>query len=147
MNLGVINYPDSLGLACDYRPFSFYLGGKRTYYGLPNNPNYELGPVVGSICDTVHTGVEQIETNVTRLMLGPNPANKIIYMNASGLNGKKGKIRVFDSMGKMVFSNEQLIFNSGYAWQEIDVSFYASGLYIVHLETEKEMLSGKFVRN
>ena len=147
MNLGVINYPDSLGSACDYQPFSFYLGGKRTYYGLPNNPNYELGPVVGSICDTVHTGVEQIETNVTRLILGPNPANKIIYMNASGLNGKKGKIKVFDAMGKMIFSNEQFIFNSGYAWLEIDVSLYASGLYIVHLETEKEMLSGKFVKN
>ncbi|MBL0052930.1 MAG: hypothetical protein IPP29_16155 [Bacteroidetes bacterium] len=42
-NLSVINEPDSLGVKCDYQPFSFYLGGKRTYYGLPNNPNYELG--------------------------------------------------------------------------------------------------------
>ncbi|HQK97424.1 MAG TPA: hypothetical protein PLH61_05325, partial [Bacteroidia bacterium] len=31
MNLGVINSPDSLGLACDFQPWSFYLGGKRTY--------------------------------------------------------------------------------------------------------------------
>ncbi|MBK7388264.1 MAG: hypothetical protein IPI23_04070 [Bacteroidetes bacterium] len=38
MYLSVINYPDSLGTACGYNPFSFYLGGKRTYYGLPNNP-------------------------------------------------------------------------------------------------------------
>jgi hypothetical protein len=39
-NLSVINYPDSLGLACDFQPFSVNLGGSRTYWGLPNNPDY-----------------------------------------------------------------------------------------------------------
>ncbi|MBK7965066.1 MAG: hypothetical protein IPK10_07105 [Bacteroidetes bacterium] len=47
-HLSVINQPDSLGLACDFQPFSFYLGGARTYYGLPNNPDYELGAWAGS---------------------------------------------------------------------------------------------------
>ncbi|HRH85202.1 MAG TPA: hypothetical protein PK210_13290, partial [Bacteroidia bacterium] len=37
MNLSVINQPDSLGSACNFQPYSFYLGGKRTYVGLPNN--------------------------------------------------------------------------------------------------------------
>lgn len=40
MNLCVINQPDSLGAACDFQPFSYYLGGHRSYMGLPNNPNY-----------------------------------------------------------------------------------------------------------
>lgn len=53
MNLSVINSPDSLGIACDFQPYSFYLGGKRTYLGLPNNPNYDLGPLIGSGCDTL----------------------------------------------------------------------------------------------
>jgi len=53
MNLSVINQPDSLGSACDFQPYSFYLGGKRTYLGLPNNPDYELGAVTGSACDTL----------------------------------------------------------------------------------------------
>ncbi|MBL0341878.1 MAG: hypothetical protein IPP71_13625 [Bacteroidetes bacterium] len=46
MNLSVINQPDSLGATCDFQPYSFYLGGKRTYVGLPNNPDYELGPLI-----------------------------------------------------------------------------------------------------
>jgi gliding motility-associated-like protein len=46
MNLSVINEPDAPGAACNFTPFSFYLGGKRTYWGLPNNPDYELGPDV-----------------------------------------------------------------------------------------------------
>ena len=53
MNLSLINSPDSFGTACDFQPYSFYLGGKRTYYGLPNNPDYFLGPKIGSPCDTI----------------------------------------------------------------------------------------------
>ncbi len=60
-NLSVINYPDSLGSACDFQPFSFNLGGHRTYVGLPNNPNYELDPDSGSVCDTLgHVGLNEL---------------------------------------------------------------------------------------
>ena len=58
MNLGVINQPDLPDTTCDFRPFSFYLGGKRNYMGLPNNPDYDLGPLVGSGCDTLAFGSE-----------------------------------------------------------------------------------------
>lgn len=45
-NLSVINYPDSIGTACDFQPYSFYLGdSSNTYAGLPNMPNYNLGPL------------------------------------------------------------------------------------------------------
>ncbi len=74
-HLSVISYPDSLGLACDFQPFSFYLGGARTYYGLPNNPDYELGAWVGSPCDT-------LTTNLT-----PNPSPE-----ARGAGCKHGTI-------------------------------------------------------
>ncbi len=50
MNLGVINSPNYLGTPCNFQPFSFSLGGKRTYWSLPNNPNYDLGPLVNSPC-------------------------------------------------------------------------------------------------
>ncbi len=38
MNLSVINSPDSLGLTCNYTPYSFYLGGRRTITGCPTTP-------------------------------------------------------------------------------------------------------------
>ncbi|MBL0097717.1 MAG: hypothetical protein IPP46_15390 [Bacteroidetes bacterium] len=60
-NLSVINYPDSLGNACDFQPFSFNLGMGRSYLGLPNNPDYELGAWVGSPCDTLSVGVDDNE--------------------------------------------------------------------------------------
>ncbi|MBK8876397.1 MAG: hypothetical protein IPN13_21950 [Bacteroidetes bacterium] len=43
MNLSVINDPDQPGLACNFQPYSFNLGGKRTSYGLPNNPIMSWG--------------------------------------------------------------------------------------------------------
>ena len=61
-NLGVINNPDVVGNGCNFSPFSFYLGGKRTYYGLPNNPDYNLGPLASSICDTI-TVITEIKGN------------------------------------------------------------------------------------
>ncbi|MBL7928720.1 MAG: hypothetical protein JNL47_04465, partial [Bacteroidia bacterium] len=96
MYLSVINYPDSLGSACGYAPFSFYLGGKRTYYGLPNNPDYELPTLAGSPCDTL-----------TGLTPGPSPKERgaelfatwvsswqKLFVNAQNLKGKKVTVEV-----------------------------------------------------
>jgi hypothetical protein len=147
MNLSVINYPDSLGSACDFQPYSFYLGGKRTYWGLPNNPDYEMGPVTGSVCDSLHLGVEKVQTISARLVLGPNPSSKVVYFNANGLRGKRAKLQILNSLGEVMLSKELTIFNGGYATEEIDVTLFSSGLYFVKLETEKENLSVKLIRN
>ncbi|MEO8150672.1 MAG: T9SS type A sorting domain-containing protein [Bacteroidia bacterium] len=65
MNLSVINQPDSLGIASDFQPYSFYLGGKRTYLGLPNNPDYELSPLIGSSCDSLRPAINFAATDTT----------------------------------------------------------------------------------
>ncbi|MBK7888816.1 MAG: T9SS type A sorting domain-containing protein [Bacteroidetes bacterium] len=71
-HLSVINSPDSGGLSCDYQPFSVYLPGCRTYLGLPNNPDYTLGPVIGSSCDTLSIGIGENEST-EQLVVSPNP--------------------------------------------------------------------------
>ena len=44
-HLSVIHKPDSAASACQLKPFSFPLQHKRTRWGLPNMPNYNLGPL------------------------------------------------------------------------------------------------------
>ena len=159
-NLSVINYPDSSN--CDFQPFSFYLGGKRTYYGLPNNPNYELGRLYGSPCDTLQW---------TNLTPGPSPMERgaiqctyisaweKLFVNAQNLKGKHLTITIYDATGKVKFSRGKppvgacpdrsvggLGVFGGYFTLDVDCSGWASGLYVVHLQTEKEMLSTKFVK-
>lgn len=49
-SLGVIHAPDALGLACDFRPKSFPVTPGRAA-GLPNIPNYRLGPLVAQVAE------------------------------------------------------------------------------------------------
>ncbi|MCB9236205.1 MAG: gliding motility-associated C-terminal domain-containing protein [Bacteroidia bacterium] len=49
--LGVIHNPDAPGLACDFRPYDYSLLPGKARAGLPNNPNYNLGPLVSQPAD------------------------------------------------------------------------------------------------
>jgi WD40 repeat protein len=53
-HLFVINNPNASGAACQFDTFGLYLGETPNFtYSLPNFPNYDLGPLVGSPCDTL----------------------------------------------------------------------------------------------
>ncbi|MBP6511583.1 MAG: T9SS type A sorting domain-containing protein [Bacteroidia bacterium] len=146
-NLSVINQPDSLGLACDFQPFSFYLGGARTYYGLPNNPDYELGAWVGSPCDTLTVGqAENDEKNDVFFQAWYNPEWNMIHVNASKLKGKSGVLRLFDVEGRVVVERKVDVISGGYFTTEIGMNGIAAGVYIVSLVTEKDKTQGKILK-
>jgi hypothetical protein len=145
MNLSVINSPDSLGTACDLQPFSFYLGGKRSYAGLPNNPDYDLPALAGSPCDTL---VSQNElagaAAVGSLHVYYHTAWEKAFINASNLKGKTGKLLVFDMQGKVVYS-EPLRIQNGYYTRDLSMAGRADGVYLVVVETELERLVKKVI--
>jgi hypothetical protein len=145
MNLSVINYPDSLGTACGYAPFSFYLGGKRTYYGLPNNPDYDLAPLVGSSCDTlVSINLAPANIHPSELFVYYHPGWQTAFINAQRLIGHNYRLRVYDIRGEEVFSENGKL-NPPYFTKNLNCALFAKGMYIVLLETEKEKLTKKFV--
>jgi hypothetical protein len=143
MNLGVINSPDSAGLACDFQPWSFYLGGKRTYWGLPNNPDYDLPALAGSLCDTL---VSQNElagaAAVGSLHVYYHSEWNKAFINASNLKGKTGKLLVYNMQGKVVQS-EPLRIQNGYYTRDLSMMGKADGVYLVIVETELERLVKK----
>ncbi len=145
--LSVINQPDSLGLACDFQPFSFYLGGARTYYGLPNNPDYELGAWVGSPCDTLTVSItENVEKNDVFFQAWYNQEWNMIHVNASKLKGKSGVLRLFDVEGRVVVERKVDVIAGGYFTGEIAMNGIAAGVYIVSLTTEKDKVQGKILK-
>ncbi|MBK9047317.1 MAG: T9SS type A sorting domain-containing protein [Bacteroidetes bacterium] len=145
MNLSVINFPDSLGLACDFQPFSFYMGGKRAYKGLPNNPDYDLPALFGSPCDTL---VSQNElagaAALGRLHVYYHPAWEKAFINASNLKGKTGMLLVYDMQGKVVHS-EPVRIQNGYYTRDLSMIGRADGVYMIVLETEFERLVKKML--
>ncbi len=146
-NLSVINYPDSLGAACDFQPFSFNLGTGRSYYGLPNNPDYELGAWVGSPCDTLTVGItENDEKNDVFFQAWYNPEWNMIHLNASKLKGKSGVLRLFDVEGRVVVERKVEVIAGGYFTGEIEMNGIASGVYLVSLTTEKDKVQGKVLK-
>jgi hypothetical protein len=124
MNLGVINQPDSPAVSCDFQPFSFYLGGKRTYWGLPNNPDYDLGPLIGSGCDTLHLNIDHLSNDKNELIIFPNPSNGIVNFYLQDFSD--GKIIIYDALGKIIKIKN---FENG----KTMVSGLTSGLYSAQL--------------
>ena len=124
-NLGVIQYPDSFGVACAYNPFSFYLGGRRTYWNLPNNPNYLLGPLTGTICDSLTLGIKE-EKSHRNLQAFPNPAsNKVFVLSEENEN----EVMNFYSMdSKIIYSG---ILRKGI--NSFDVSSFPAGIYVLRV--------------
>lgn len=145
-NLSVINQPDNLGSSCDYQPFSFNLGGKRTYYGLPNNPDYSLGPVSGSGCDSLFNNTHEVQISFPKLIVSPNPATKIIYVNAKGLNEKKATIRIINSIGEEIYTEKENVFLGGYLTKEIAIENFTPGIYFLRLSDASGNYSLKFIK-
>ena len=54
--LHVINYPNKMGKNCDFAQHSIRLPAIK--YNMPNFPNYRLGPIDGSECDTL--GIDNV---------------------------------------------------------------------------------------
>lgn len=149
MNLGVIHFPDSGAVGCNYLPYSFYLGGKRTYWGLPNNPNYDMGVIVGSLCDTLSVGLSPSPSPEERgaiMQAWYNPAWNLIHVNASQLKGKEGVIRLLDVNGRTLHEKKIEFIHGGYYTSEIYMNAFSSGIYFVQLITDKEQVANKVMK-
>ncbi len=144
-NLSVINFPDSVGASCNFQPFSFYLGGKRTYWGLPNNPNYDLGPLIGSGCDTLTSISPSPSIKQASLNVYYHPSWQTLFVNAQNVKGKNCLLQIFDMNGRCVFTFHDKAVN-GYFTYDVPLQTTANGIYILKLTTDKETLTTKFVK-
>ncbi|MBI4947239.1 MAG: T9SS type A sorting domain-containing protein, partial [Bacteroidetes bacterium] len=123
MNLSVINFPNSIGVACDFQPYSFFLGGKRSYASLPNMPNYNLGALEGSPCDTL-SGNGKIEIKNGECEIWPNPVSDILNFELSS----EAIIEFYDIKGQLLFKRK---FIGGKF--TFDLSKYNAGVYFVKI--------------
>lgn len=62
MSISFIENPNIIGLSCNFSYLGQYLNGKRSFFGLPNIPVFDLGPMVGSGCDSL-TSISEFHQN------------------------------------------------------------------------------------
>jgi hypothetical protein len=136
--LHVVNYPDSGGGSC-----GFVYGGQPTLSlnsnELPNMINYNLGPLIGSGCDTIPAGLNKVaENDLLRIM--PNPADKYLYVEM-GMQGNY-EFDLLNATGQVVAKTET---------RQVDIfdtESLSSGIYfirVIDLTTEAEVATKKVV--
>ncbi|MFM7054242.1 MAG: T9SS type A sorting domain-containing protein [Bacteroidota bacterium] len=143
MNLSVINEPDQPGLACNFQPYSFYLGGKRSYYGLPNNPDYELGPLIGSPCDTLTGTGESLEFE--SLTIAPNPFSEYFIVNIPYESEPSIIISVYDLHGREIIRETGEVHTNVFH-KRISLKEFSKGVYAIRIFDGKKLFAGKILK-
>ncbi len=137
----VINFPDSAGLACDLQQHSVHLPGFSA--SLPNHPNYFLGPIPGSVCDSLASDIPIISSAVQSFYVFPNPARDVFYITHKKSERIK-LLRVINSLGQEQKTDYSSISNGEYL--EINIFNLSSGIYFLEMLTEKQRIVKKFVK-
>lgn len=141
-DMHVINFPDSLGVACDLQQHSIHLPAKNAFT-MVNHPNYFLNALAGSICDTL-TAVTNIKTGIGDVNVFPNPANRLLYVQWRGVNNlRKAELHVYNTMGQLM-SLPFTVLKEEYF--ELNVSQLPTGIYFIELLTEQGKVVKRFVK-
>ncbi len=126
-----IEFPDSAGVSCHAVQDKFLL--ERYFFSsVPSFPNFRLGALRGSPCDTIVTTQDLAAAQLYDLRLFPNPArdNLNIDLTMPSYDALSIEIRIFDIAGKLLYSTLMSPYTSIH---NVNISAFANGTYFVQL--------------
>ncbi|MBK7109229.1 MAG: T9SS type A sorting domain-containing protein [Bacteroidetes bacterium] len=129
MNLSIINTPNNIGLSSDFDTLTLSLNGKGVKGGLPNMPNYNLGALAGSGCDTVISGVINSEQLKNAITFYPNPAYD--YIIISGDINANDILKIYSADGRVVLQEKINTTNT-----KVDISKLPPGVYVIQISED-----------
>ncbi len=137
--LGVINYPDNLASACDYKLYSNFLPFDMGNYGNSNHfTNYRLGPLIGSGCDTITSTLELKDNNPIAITY-PNPATEKITLELMNYlqHNDNLDLSLIDISGKLLYTGKI----PPYAYiHNIDIKDLVPGIYCILIKDKLKLL-------
>ena len=141
-HLHEINYPDSTGLACDVQQHAINLGVWH-FRSVPNHPNYNLGPVVGSVCDSLNIiGIEELKHDF-KFSISPNPTSdgyiKLVYLLPQN---KNGVFEVYNITGQLVYKRNLPPWST---LQFVQLPELSNGVYTCVIKSGYERVGRKLV--
>lgn len=145
--LHVIHQPNLKGDACMVEQHGIQLPTHNAF-SLPNFPNYRLGPLEGSPCDTLTlTSSTPIPEQEFDFQVYPNPASDFIYLSSEWdypLGARSLHWRLIDALGRVV---KRISVDYGSLREKVDVSDLQPGVYFWEVLSIKGVLgSGKLVK-
>ena len=140
MALHTIESPDSVGVACNVQQHSILL--PKFNATLPNFPNYRLGALTGSPCDTL-TGVSNIPLHEFKFKVYPNPNNGVFQIAYQLPQNKSGIIEILDINGKLLWSRNLPAWSS--TQKIIHNDRLPQGFYIIRITSDNKFATQKLI--
>ncbi len=132
--LHYINDPDQQGIACNVVQNSFFLPSLNNFC-MPNAPNYTLGSIIGSLCDTVFNSVPELSENKRAIFAFPNPASDQITLMFNSSETEQ-QLHILDITGRIVMSPRV---NANTFSAKIDLTKLSPGSYIFLLNAKNSI--------
>lgn len=139
-NFFIINNPNVFGSGCNAQDTALNLLGHHPNDAMPYIPNYGLGPLAGSPCDTL--GVKEIPKPNYHISIAPNPASNRTTVFYTLPNGAEAQLSIYNNLGLLL---QTTTLKKGTNHLDIDVSKLPSGLYYVSVGTDRWCEGEKFV--
>jgi len=143
-SMHVINHPDSSAEACGFVENAITvhpLGG--SWQGFPNIVNYHLGPVTGSVCDSL-TDTIHLPTPTFTFGVYPNPFVDELQLSVSGAT-TNALVDVYNVLGQKIYSNS-LSPTDHFIHQTVDLSKCSSGVYFVVVDVNGQRYARKVIK-
>lgn len=141
--LSVINNPNVKGIGCNVTLQNFDLPTLGAC-GIPNMPNYQLGALAGSPCDTLTTSSDWVESEAIKgLHVIPNPNDGRFAVSYELPKNKEGMLTITNQLGEVVYRERRPQWSS---ICHINVSKLPQGIYLATIESNGKRKSVKFVK-
>jgi Secretion system C-terminal sorting domain len=101
-------------------------------FTLPNFPNFRLGTLSNSMCDTLTVSSQQAVLDTQRIHIFPNPTSDILTITISN-NTTALQYKLYDVMGREV--------QSGMIESPIDLKTIANGIYFIAIYNNTKRLT------
>ena len=127
-HLHVINEPNNADTNCNFVQHQ----QKIINYGntVPTFPNYRLGALHNSLCDSLPTTIASGELLSRVLKIYPNPSSFNLNVELENSNLEKQELKITDLSGKLIFQSE---------FQHktiVDISNFQNGIYFLSVKNK-----------
>jgi hypothetical protein len=75
----------------------------------------------------------------------PNPASDRLFIEINDLAGKDLRLFIFNHLGQMVL-NRQLEYSGGQIREELDISNFKAGMYLIRIVTSEDIYTQKVIK-
>ena len=143
VDMHVVNNPNQQGIGCDLYQHSLSLPFPNGIGCLPNLVNYDLGPVVGSVCDTIN-GLSYIIAKPT-IDVSYQYTEQVFLIRAAQINQAHIEIVLTDILGKVVLTKKVSTLNN-IINEIIPVENLSDGIYFLHFGFENGFISKRVAK-